>query len=81
MTKIKETKINKLLDEYVNLNAKQKKDLQTAFNKEFDYSEKSSSFFRKLNNPDQVWSHEQKFFAEKFQTTTDELFPSSLIKF
>lgn len=75
MPKIKTPPQNRLLDEYLELNEPAKKKLREDFNTEFDYSDQSSTFWRKLNNPAQVWSHEKKFLAEKLSLSEKELFP------
>lgn len=74
MPKIKELTQNRLLDEYIELNEAKKKELRDAFNLKFGYS--GSSFWRKLNNPDQIWDHEKEYLADKLKISQKELFPT-----
>lgn len=77
MPKVSTTPQKKLLDHYLELNEAAKKQLREDFNKEFEYSDNSSTFWRKLQNPATIWSHEKKFLATKLKVSVAELFPEA----
>ena len=76
MTKKQPDPQKRLLSEYKNLNDERKKELREAFNKEFDYPIGGSSFWRKINNPTQLWGNERNFLATYFKKPINKLFPN-----
>ena len=66
-------KTNPLLNAYLELSEPKKKVVKEEFTKAFDYSE--ASFYRKLHNPEQIWSHEKTKLAELLKKKESKLFP------
>jgi hypothetical protein len=70
MPKIQE---NPLWEAYLDLSEPKKKQIREEFTKAFDYSE--ASFYRKLKNPEQIWSHEKSKLSELLKKPQHKLFP------
>lgn len=64
MPKTAETHKTDFLEAYNELNNKRKEELKRAFEKQFDYSETSSTFYRKIAFTTPVWSIEREFFQK-----------------
>lgn len=69
---------NKLLEEYNNLEDSKKEMIREDFTYKFDYSSKDT-FYKKLRGESRLWNYEKEWFAERFHTTTDKLFPEGSI--
>jgi len=65
---------SELQNRYAELNEAKKEDLRLNFLTSFDYASKDT-FYRKLSQKTPVRNHEKKWFAEKFKTTVEKLFP------